>query len=48
MSMSSENLLPAINTPARKAPVAAEKLSWCEERNARPNAVPRGKMIVIS
>jgi hypothetical protein len=41
----SENLLPAITTPARKAPVAAEKLSWCEERNARANAVPRKKMI---
>jgi hypothetical protein len=39
----SEHLLTAITTPARKAPVAAEKLSWCEERNARPNAVPRGK-----
>jgi hypothetical protein len=39
----SENLFPAITTPARQAPVAAEKLSWCDERNARPNAVLRAK-----
>jgi hypothetical protein len=39
----SENLFPAITTLARQAPVAAEKLSWCDERNARPNAVLRAK-----